>query len=54
MKTVKIKRDECPGGFCIINEEDFIENEMKIFSASAKKKAAPAKTKKPAMEQREG
>ena len=42
MKTIKIKRDECPGGFCIINEEDFIEGEMELFSGSPKKAATPA------------
>ena len=51
MKTIKIKRDECPGGFCIINESDFIEGEMELFGTT-KKKAAPVKKKK-AMEQRE-
>ena len=41
MKTIRIKRDECPGGFCIINEEDFIEGEMELFSGSSKKEVAP-------------
>jgi hypothetical protein len=53
MKTVIIKREGCPDG-CKINESDFIEGEMELFKAPAKK-ASPAKSKKkPAMEQREG
>ena len=52
MKTVKIKRDECPGGFCIINEEDFIESEMELFSGSPKKVTASGPNyKKMTMEQ---
>ncbi len=49
MKTVIIKREGCPDG-CKINESDFIEGEMELFSASAKAPSA-VNYKKKTMEQ---
>jgi hypothetical protein len=49
MKTVIIKREGCPGG-CKINESDFIEGEMELFSAS-RKDPSPVNYKKKTMEQ---
>lgn len=31
MKTVKIVRPECPGGYCVINETDFDAKKMKLY-----------------------
>ena len=45
MKTVIIKRDGCPDG-CKINESDFIEGEMELFSASDVEIRAPLNFKK--------